>query len=174
MIDLRASLMGLDRIAGQLDATPKQVDRALRITTNRMAAFLRRKAARELSKDLRVSLDVLRYRMKSLKAGGYNQGAHKARVWFGLNPLALKHLGPRQVAKGVKAGPLYVKGAFMAKGQVFKRLGRKRLPIDQVTYPIRRPADETLEGVISDSGFERRFLDTFERELTRIWTKAST
>lgn len=172
MIELRPALQGLERIAGQLDATPKQVDRALRITTNRMAAWLRRKAGRELSKDLRVGLDVLRYRMKSLRRGF--AGNRGSKLWFGLNPLAVKYLDPRQVARGVKAGPTFTRGGFMAKGQVFKRRGRERLPIDQAVYPIQQQADATLEGVVASSDFERRFLDTFERELTRIWTRAST
>jgi len=172
MIELRPALIGLDRIAGQLDATPAQVDRALRITVNRMAGWVRRKSATALSSELKVALDVLRYRMKTLRGGG--AGSRKAKLWFGLNPLALKYLEPRAVAKGVKAGPLYVKGAFLAKGQVFKRRGSGRLPIDQVVYPIRQKADKVLEGVIDSADFERRFLDTFERELNRIWNRAST
>lgn len=172
MIELRPALIGLDRIAGRLDATPAQVDRALRITVNRMAGWVRRKSARALSNELKVALDVLRVRMRTLRSSGAT--GRKAKLWFGLNPLALKYLEPRAVAKGVKAGPLYVKGAFMAKGQVFKRRGRKRLPIDQVEYPIRQQADKVLEGVIDAGEFERRFLDTFERELWRIWNRAST
>ncbi|MBS3958286.1 MAG: hypothetical protein KGZ52_02645 [Xanthomonadaceae bacterium] len=172
MIELRPALVGLDRIAGQLDVTPMQVDRALRITVNRMAAWVRRKSARALSSELKVALDVLRYRMRTLRGGG--AGSRKSTLWFGLNPLALKYLDPRAVGRGVKAGPLYVKGAFLAKGQVFKRRGAARLPIDQVVYPIQQKADRALEGVIDSGEFERRFLDTFERELYRIWNRAST
>lgn len=172
MIELRPSLHGMDAVARQLSASPKQVDRALRTTVNRMAAWLRRKAGREVSSELRIGLDVLRYRMRTLRRGG--GGDRSASLWFGLNPIALSHMSPREIARGVKAGPAYVKGAFIAKRQVFKRRGEARLPIDKATVPIQEKADKALDAVVAGIEFERRFLDTFERELTRIWTRAST
>lgn len=172
MIELRPRLEGVDAVVRQLSATPRQVDRALRITVNRMAGWLRRKAGREVSEELRVGLDVLRYRMRTLRRGA--GGDRSASLWFGLNPIALTHMDPREVARGVKAGPAYVKGGFIAKGQAFKRRGKSRLPIERATMPIQEKADKALEAVVSSVDFERRFLDTFERELTRIWTRAST
>ena len=172
MIELRPNLEGLDAVARQLTATPRQVDRALRITVNRMAGWLRRKSAREVSNELRIGLDVLRYRIRTLRRGG--GGDRSASLWFGLNPIALTHLNPREVARGVKGGPAYVKGGFLAKGQAFKRRGKARLPIERATLPIQEQADKALDAVVAGIEFERRFLDTFERELTRIWTRAST
>lgn len=167
MIDLQATITGVDEVARRLGATPRDADRALRVTVGRVAGWLKRKAARELSNELRVGADVLRYRMRTLRRGG--GGARDAALWFGLNPIALTHLDPREVARGVRGGPAYVKGGFIAKGQAFKRKGRARLPIERAEFPIQQKADAVLDSIVDGAEFQRRFLDTFERELTKRW-----
>jgi hypothetical protein len=169
LLDLRASLQGLDQVATRLGATPEHVDRALRVTSGRIAGWLRRRAGRELSAALKVGLDVLRYRMKTLRQGG--NGSRQAALWFGLNEVALTHLNPRELRRGVAAGPAYARGAFIAKRQVFRRKGKERLPIERPGYAIQEKADKALEGIIDGGEFQRRFLDTFEQELTKRWTR---
>jgi hypothetical protein len=51
------------------------------------------------------------------------------RVWFGLNPVSLKYLNPKQTPTGVTAGPANIPGGFISKklgGHVFVRKGLKR------------------------------------------------
>jgi len=69
-------------------------------------------------------------------------GTHRDRltVWFGLNPIGLNKMRPKQTKEGVSAGPARVPGGFIVKKiarNVFVRKGRSRLPIVKQTYDIR-------------------------------------
>jgi hypothetical protein len=84
----------------------------------------------------------LRYRYKD----GYG------RIWFGLSPVSLALLSPRQTARGVRAGPVTVDGGFMPGGDfgksVFRRRGRGRLPIDKQFYEIKDMGEDVIRNKV--------------------------
>jgi hypothetical protein len=135
-----------------------------------MIRWTKVRSARQLSRDLKVKQQVLKFRMKGTRLREHN-GAVEGSLWHGLNPISLAHLDPRQNKAGVRTRLLQVKGAFIArmksgKEVVFKRRGKGRLPIDKQEAPINEQAMQTLEnGVFDTREFEAQFYNTFEAEL---------
>ena len=100
----------------------------------------------------------------------YNSGT--GTVWIGLNDIPLKRLDPRQNRQGVKAGPVFRKSAFIANtlgGQVFRRKGPERLPIEVQTEPIRDKGEESVARVTSH--IQERFMRVLSAELYVTATK---
>jgi hypothetical protein len=88
------------------------------------------------------------------------------RVWVGLKPIPLKHLGPRKTGDGITAGPVSVPGGFAVKSlgrNVFKRKGAKRLPIEKQSYAIDKEAAPIIDAVASE--VEERLYTEFENAL---------
>lgn len=169
-MEIRIDASGLDDIARELRASPAQASAALRSTLRKMASWLRAQSVRGLSKALDVQQKVIRRRLRQFRLRTAEDGA-SIDIWYGLDPIALIHLGARQTRKGVRARRHIREGAFIATGrggnrQVFKRRGRARLPIDKQTLDIEDRANVWIEDeLIGTADFERRFLDTFEHEL---------
>lgn len=171
MISLQIDTSGMQRAAAQLDASTAQINAAMRSTLGKMARWSRTQSLRQLSSRLAIQQKLLRPRLKAGKVKRSARGAQVA-LWYGLNPVALIHLGARQTRQGVRArGGRQVDGAFIAqarngKRQVFKRKGRARLPIAVQAAAIEEKASNYIEKDLADSrAFEQRFLKTFEHEL---------
>jgi hypothetical protein len=171
MISVELDAKDLDRVAMELRATPAQVSRALRSTLRKMAAWVRTRSVRGLSKELQIQQKIIRRRLRAIKARPTPNGGAEVKLWFGLNPIALIYLGARQNSKGVRAGKRFVAGAFKARGkggkeQVFKRRGKERLPIDKQHADIQQPAERYLDdGLLNSAAFEQQFFKTFDHEL---------
>jgi hypothetical protein len=87
------------------------------------------------------------------------------RVWFGLNPLNLRDLNPKQDSSGVTAGPARVASGFIVKklkGNVFKRKGFSRLPIRKQVYDVRTQGEDAAKAVYN------KMLAHFERNLPYV------
>jgi hypothetical protein len=108
------------------------------------ARWAKRRAATIIGKSTKISGRVLGKRMR-LDIESAEHGY--ARIWVGLNPVKLGGLNPRKTASGVKAGPMQIAGGFIAKKQVFKRRGNKRLPIDRQELDIYPQASEALSKI---------------------------
>lgn len=165
----------LDRLLIELDATDKIVTKALRSTVGRMSSWLKTRAARVVSKELKLKVSGIRKRMKNIKFKPSSDGGAGG-VWIGLNPIDLKYLSAVQDSRGVtvrKQG-ISIKGAFMGprpgvksekyRGVVFKRKGRQRLPIEKQEWEIKKRAEDALDDNVF-AGFEAQFYKVFEREL---------
>jgi hypothetical protein len=166
MIDLEIDGGQLDQLVLDLAATEDQARLALRSTLNKMAAWLRVRSVKALSKELKIQQAVIRRRLKAVKFKQTPDGG-VAKVWYGLNPVDLIWLKPKETGAGVSAqGGRFVKGGFIADSQVFKRLGAARLPIQKQSDAIEKPAEKTIahDGIMS-AEFERQFWKTFEHEL---------
>lgn len=169
-MELRIEAPGLGAVVAELGATEKQVEAALRSTLGKMAAWMRVLSIRGLSKQLQVSAKVMRRRLKAFKLRKTADGSSVA-VWYGLDPIALIHLGARQTRAGVTAGKHKRPSAFIARGanesrQVFKRTGKPRLPIEKQTLSIQEKAEAWIEdALIGGPEFERKFMAFFEHEL---------
>lgn len=165
MVRIDVQIAGGQQIIDELQATHKQVEIALRSTVRKVAGWLRTKAYRGLAPELAIPIKVLRRRMKTFALKTSPDGTQMT-LWFGLNPIGLIYLGAKQTKKGVTAGKHKVPGAFIAKGQVFKRTGKGRLPIEQQVVKVQDQAQEWIENeLLADVDIERRFFQVFEQEL---------
>lgn len=173
MIDFEFDSATINQLALNVAATEGQTRKALRTTLNKMAAWLRVRSVKGLSKSLEIQQKIVRRRLKTVKFKETADGG-VAKVWYGLNPVAMIYLGAKKAPGGVSAsGNRFVKGAFIAKGrgkstsmQVFKRVGKARLPLQREEAAIQKTASDYLEGgVLKNAEFEAQFWKTFEHEL---------
>lgn len=166
MITVRAEARGLDQIVQELGASDKHVRAAINSTIRKVGAWARTQSARGLAKRLQMPQRVLRYRMRSLKLTQTGNGA-EIKLWYGLNPVAIIHLNAKKRARGVGAmGGRFVPGGFIARRQVFARVGKARLPIEKQESEIEAEALAFLQSDFLDgSAFEAKFLSTFEHEI---------
>lgn len=170
MLELKIDADGLGQVAKDLAGTPQQVERALRSTLGKMAAWLRVRSIRGLSANLHITQKVVRRRLKTLRVQKTADG-QSVRVWYGLDDIAMIYLGARQNSSGVKAGTRSVKSAFIANGknggkQVFKRKGSDRLPIEKQTLEVRDKAQAYIEDkLLGTAAFDAQFMKTFEHEM---------
>lgn len=166
MIDLEIDGHQLDRLVLDMAATEGQARLALRSTLNKMAAWLRVRSVKSLSKELKVQQAIVRRRLRAVKFKQTPDGG-VAKVWYGLNPVDLIWLKPKENSRGVSAqGGRFVQGGFIASKQVFKRVGAARLPIQKQSDAIAKPAEKTIAATgIMSADFERQFWKTFEHEL---------
>ncbi|MCP3940517.1 MAG: hypothetical protein GY710_03430 [Desulfobacteraceae bacterium] len=175
-LDIDVDTGDLQQLALDLSATPKEVDRALRSTANRMAGWLKTKSAAGISKKLDIPQKVLRKRIHTLKSSR-GKGSNEKKIWFGLNPISLMSLNPKKTASGIKARGITVNGGFISMGKnrrlnVFKRRGKKRLPIDKQSVGIYKESIQFIDNrLLASREFKSVFFKTFERNL-KWWTSA--
>lgn len=165
MVRLDAGSGELERVALALGATQKQVAAAARRAVGKVARWAGATALREAARDTGIKRKVLSGRLFV----GLRGSQLAARVWLGLNAVPLADLGPRQTARGVVAGPVERRHAFIvARGgarQVYRRVRRDaRLPL-AVQY--RDVADEVRRVLEVDvhPHLEEHFARYFEQEL---------
>lgn len=170
-MDLHINADGIDRIILDLQATPKQIDKAFASTSLKLAKWLQTKSIRGLAKELVLPQSEVRRRLRTFRVKR-GLGGKGATVWYGLDPIGLIHLGAKKQGKGVAAmGGRYVEGAFIAKGrngglQVFKRRGKERLKIDKQSADIHDAAQTYIEDRLLGSGeFDAQFFKVFDHEL---------
>lgn len=171
MIGFEVNSSQLNQMVLNVAATDKQAAKALRSTLNKMAAWVRVRSVKGLSKSLTMQQKIVRRRLKAVKFKQTPDGG-VAKVWYGLNPVGLIWLGAKQTGAGVQAsGGRFVPGAFIkrsnkGKEQVFKRRGSGRLPIDKQQAAIKAPSEKYLEsGLLGGAEFEKQFWKVFEHEL---------
>jgi hypothetical protein len=144
------------KIRELLGVLQKDMKAALRTATRQAGQWANREGARRLAKEANVPLRNLRRGLRLKFQYQSVKGFATARLWYGLNPIALKYLGARETAKGVRVtGEKTIKGAFIVPTlgeNVFKRVGKERLPIKRQERPI------------AEKG--TAFLVQFEKEVT--------
>lgn len=164
----------INQAIADLSATEDQVRKALNSTMGKMASWLRTRAVKGLSAELKLQQKILRYRLRQYRLRGRVSisgvdGA--AKVWFGLNDIPLARLKPKQTKEGVTAmGGRSVKGAFIAnmfgRPQVLKRVGKARFPLQVQKAEIATASTKYIDhDLVANIEFDRKFLEIFEREL---------
>lgn len=178
MIEIDISENSFRDVERFLDATPKQIDKAMSSTFTKLARWLTTKSVRELAKVLKLPPKEVKRRLRTFRLAR-SGGGKAVRVWYGLDPMGMIHLGAKQTKEGVTAfGDRFVKSAFIARGragrgpasdgnrQVFIREGRTRLPIKKVTVELGDQAQTYIEDhILGSYEFTERFFTIFEREL---------
>jgi len=144
----------------------KAINRALRKTTKWLETHSKRELARELQLPIRV-LSV-RFRHTFYLKGG----ERAAQVWFGLDPVQVRHIGKaRQNKRGTRVGKHQFDGAFVATMKsghenVFKRKTKERLPIEVIRLPIDEQAEPVFERYYKRATV--RFTELLQQELNFI------
>jgi len=160
MISISAKSKDFEIIAREFGATEKQIKAATKRAVSRTTRWAAKQAPRRVAKVVSVAAKVIKNRVRFrvlLDRDGYG------RVWVGLKPISLSRLNPRKTARGITAGPAKVPGGFLAKGQVFKRVGDARLPIAAQKLDIAEEGGAAVEALGDELG--ARCLSEFEREL---------
>jgi hypothetical protein len=160
MIDIDESEIA--RITAMFDATPEQVEKAARSTLNKLARWMKSRASSDYAKAFKLQRA---YILRRLRVTMGSKGKNHIRLWFGLNPVSLIHFHAKQTAKGVTADGETYAGAFIQKGQVFKRVGKARLPIVKLTKDISAQGEEVMRKLGDREIFMKKFAETFEHEM---------
>jgi hypothetical protein len=171
-LHLEISTAQIEQVSSSLGATPSLTQKALNSTLGKMATWLKARSIKGLSKALMMQPKIIRRRLKTLRLRKSANGS-LASVWYGLDSVSLINLQAKQNKQGVKAyGGRFVKSAFIAKGrngnkQVFKRVGKSRLPVKKQTDAIQEKADKYLDhNTVNSSAFSAQFFKVFEHELS--------
>lgn len=167
--DYHIDTRDLDRVKAMYADMPTVWSKALRSTVGKVAKWLKTKAVKGLSKELKMQQKVLRVRLKAVKVKNTRTGPQAA-IWFGLNPVGMQYLGPRKSAKGVSSKATGMrKGAFMVPGKtngpVFKRGGKGRLPLEKQTATIKQQTEHFIERQEHAAEVQIYFMTVLEREL---------
>lgn len=159
-----------DALKARFNASKEEIKQALSDAARDTAGDIKNfdtelGAALKIAPELLKNRITLRYRYKS------GTGV----FWFGMNPINLGSLNPKQNGSSVNAGPVTVRGpgAFISDkmgGQVFRRSGAKRLPAIKQVYDIANISRETvrtkvfpLVADIFHQNLESRLEDIFDR-----------
>jgi citrate lyase gamma subunit len=170
MLELQVDTAQLETLAIELMSTEKQFDRALRSTVGKMVKWVKTRSVRIISKDANIPQRIARRRIKALKAKKTSEGT-EMQIFYGENPVGLIYLKPKKTSTGITATGRTVAGAFKARGkggqdQVFKRIGKSRLPLAKQTTEVKEPFDSVLNReFINASAFAEQFFKVLEHEL---------
>ena len=164
MISLDISAQGLEAIIAELEPTEKQANKALSRTLNKMAKWVQTRTVKGLSTELQIVQKIIRRRMRKTTIQKTSDG-WSLKLWYGLNEISLIHLNARETKRGVTAGKHKRDSAFIAKGQVFKRAGKGRLPLEKQTVEIKEKADAYLSDQAFSNGYQEQFFKVLEHEL---------
>lgn len=157
--------------SGDLEATVKKLRlpddvlrQIMRRAVTKTTRWARTRMRRLFSKSTKISSKIFKGRMKlDIESAEYGH----ARVWVGLNPISLRRLKPKKVPIGVKTSSVTVPGGFISGsgGEVFKRRGRSRLPIDKQYFDIHQQASSEMTQIANEvsqqlqENFENAYLE---------------
>lgn len=148
--------------------TMEELKDAVRVATEKTAAWANRESAKDLGRELEVPYPAMRKRIKVKRRMVTFGGAMaEARIWYGINPVGLKYLKPKVIGDGVTTTAGDVPGGFISdklKRHVFKRRGPGRLPIDKQSLDVEGKAARYLEGTFEPK-VAAYFVDEFYRQV---------
>jgi hypothetical protein len=161
----------IEKIVGSINALPEQVARAATLALNRTAEWLKGQVSKELSKEKRLKLKLIRDKISITRAGKKNL---QSLLNCNFRGIYARDLGSmRQTPEGAKAGGQVFPGSFIAslkpgaKAGIWRRKTKKRFPVKSVTIPIFDEAIKIVEELVGDearSVFEKRF----KHEISRL------
>lgn len=144
--------------------TMEELKEAVRLATVDTASWANKESAKDLGQLLKVPYPAMRKRVKVKRRMMTFEGAlATARIWYGINPVSLKYLKPKQDGAGVTTTAKSVPGAFISdklKGNVFKRKGSARFPIEKQTLDVEDKAASFLASTFEPK-VSAYFMDRF-------------
>ena len=160
----------LNRILETLNALPEQITRAMFLSLNRTADWMKSQVSKTISQEQRVKLKLIRDRIKVSRASQRNLQSLLHCDFLGVRAIDLGK--PRQTNSGtVVAGRLF-EHAFIARLKkngskgVYRRVGKKRFPLTSARVEIYDDAVQIIEellGTEAGAVFEKRFMHEIQR-----------
>ncbi len=176
----------LKKLTRHLNATQKRVLPSVTIqSVNQVARDARKDSIKKVATDLRLPQKNIRKRFNArgevkgdrvqyFKASRYNKSA-LLRVYH--RGISVSQIAGAQTKRGLKAkgGRLYV-GAFKLKsgrlqGLVFKRRGKKRLPVFLPRISVRAQLEDQFNRRMTGALARRNFLNIFQTKLRKRLAK---
>ncbi|TIH12747.1 hypothetical protein D0S45_17405 [Marinifilum sp. JC120] len=121
----------IDKLVADWLPSEKQLSRAMHSTIKKVSRWANAVAIKKIRADTGIPAGMLRQRIKLFRRG------HTNRIYFGLNPISVISLDPKQTKTGISAkGGIKIPGAFIAESSasgsdcVFKRRGRNAYSIE--------------------------------------------
>lgn len=165
----------IESIARSIEATEAQVALATRRALNKTAMWVRTRLLREASSTTGIKQKDIRQRLRLYKA---TRDRLSATVWLGSGAIVVKAgaLGRmRQTRTGAAVKGHFFEGAFVAtmpnghRG-IYERLGRKRLPIEELEVSFQQHYSDIVRRKI-DMEAMQYFEVVFERELKFVMSR---
>jgi hypothetical protein len=155
---------------------PRKVHNALRSAIRTTTTWAEKQLDAQMAAETEIPISVFkRFRVKKKLLGGSAAAAfgggglpEEGRIWSGYRPVKARFVGKMsQDESGATAGAYYFGGAFIARmgtglTAIFKRRGKKRLPIDEQKVNI--PQAEAIAESVADQAQQevlRRFRAKF-------------
>lgn len=163
----------VDNIIAAFEATKIQVETALMRALNKTALWLKSQSVKEISKEKALKQKLIRERLHVIKS---NRKQLVARVIASLHGVKAHQIGNmRQTKTGAKAGKRHFKGAFVATMPtghtgIYKRKGRKKLPIREVVFPLEPVASNVIKYITDDKAAQQ-FTKLFTHEMQFITSR---
>ncbi|WP_264328461.1 phage tail protein [Wolbachia endosymbiont (group A) of Andrena hattorfiana] len=157
----------IEKVMQSIDAERKKVEKATMRALNKTANWLKSKAAKEISEEKKTKLTIMRKRLRIFKA---RTSRLEVLIRANLYDMRASFIGSmRQTKRGTKIGKHEFIGAFtatMPRGNsgVFRREGRKALPIQEVKLELEPEASKIIKELVNYET-EGIFEKCFEREL---------
>lgn len=159
----------VDELAKSLKGLMKKVDRNLATAINATAKKTTTFAARELRKELKVPVNVLKKILRNKARATPDRLQARITVWTGY-PIPLKYFSASQTKKGVtyrispkQKGKMIYRDAFIAKqygGNVYRRVGKERGPLQKIFGP-------SPGAAFAAAGLEGKVRDFAQKELPK-------
>jgi|GEM_PF-6382302 len=165
MIELSLDRDALEDISKDLEATPREVKRAIHLALNEVGRAMKSRAAKELSKETGVKRAALKSRLLSFNR--QVDGAEQTKIWVGAYRIPGHKAGARKTSGGVIVAGSKIPGGYIRNGRVYRRIKGKQTG---VKVDI---SDHVLVVLDSDVVplFESRFVPAFERKLRWLRSK---
>ena len=116
----------LEKVAASAGLSEEDLRNIWRLSLDDTTNWAHKESAKQLGQDLKVPYPAMRKRIRANR----RTNPTEASLWYGFNPIGLKHLKAKQDGDGVTTTANKVPGAFivpMLNSHVFKRTGEKRL-----------------------------------------------
>lgn len=138
MLEVKIEKEEIERLKSFFRSTNEELNRAANRSIRQTINWAKTVALKDVSSQSNIQQKILKTRTKT----STNPTKKEGRLWLGTYRVSLIRLNAKQNKKGVKAGTrgaIFVKSAFLAPiknsqlftHQVFKRVGKKRLPIEK-------------------------------------------
>ncbi|WP_264682710.1 phage tail protein [Wolbachia endosymbiont (group B) of Euphydryas aurinia] len=141
----------INEIISNIDGKEQKVKLAAIKALNRTALWLKAKAAKEISEEKKIKLSLIRKRLRIFKA---KTSRLDVLMRANLYDIRASEVGKmKQTRKGAKVGKHEFIGAFTAKmprgnSGVFRREGRKALPIQEVKLGLEPEASKIIKELV--------------------------
>jgi hypothetical protein len=161
-LDVKADIRAIQR---DLKAIAPLVQKSTVRALSRTVQHVQSQSVKNIANAVSVPQKVIRQRSKISKASPWQLSATLSMNLF---PIPIIKLKPKQTKRGVTVARHAYPSAFIApmpSGHmgVFQRLGKKRLPIQEIKLTINPPADHLISQQLNQSS--RYFKKTLEVDL---------